>query len=109
EQVANCMCNFSKEGSSLGFHKSLLHRSLYLSPSSNPNGVSGYSGNTRSSLMPGSVELLASFMQDIQNIGNADSEIVKNCEVFDIKVYLKKIILMYWLCILGDKSNGDIV
>ncbi|NWZ50820.1 MPP9 phase, partial [Haliaeetus albicilla] len=50
------------------------------SPSSNPNGVSGYSGNTRSSLMPGSVELLASFMQDIQNIGNADSEIVKNCE-----------------------------
>ncbi|NWU65678.1 MPP9 phase, partial [Pterocles burchelli] len=50
------------------------------SPSSNANGVSGYSGNTRSSLMPGSVELLASFMQDIQNIGNADSEIVKNCE-----------------------------
>ncbi|NXW02180.1 MPP9 phase, partial [Fregetta grallaria] len=50
------------------------------SPSSNPNGVSGYSGNTRSSLMPGSVELLASFMQDIQNVGNADSEIVKNCE-----------------------------
>ncbi|NXT50726.1 MPP9 phase, partial [Pluvianellus socialis] len=50
------------------------------SPSSNPNGVSGYSGNTRSSLMPGSVELFASFMQDIQNTGNADSEIVKNCE-----------------------------
>ncbi|NXA30094.1 MPP9 phase, partial [Ibidorhyncha struthersii] len=50
------------------------------SPLSNPNGVSGYSGNTRSSLTPGSVELLASFTQDIQNIGNADSEIVKNCE-----------------------------
>ncbi|KFZ47396.1 M-phase phosphoprotein 9 [Antrostomus carolinensis] len=50
------------------------------SPSSSPNGVSGYSGNTRSSLMPGSVELLTSFMQDIQNIGHADSEIVKNCE-----------------------------
>ncbi|KAM9371811.1 M-phase phosphoprotein 9 [Phaethornis superciliosus] len=48
--------------------------------SSNPNGVSGYSGNTRSSLMPGAVELLSSFMQDIQNIGNADSEFVKNCE-----------------------------
>ncbi|NXJ95226.1 MPP9 phase, partial [Corythaixoides concolor] len=47
---------------------------------SNPNGVSGYSGNARSLLMPGSVELVASFMQDIQNIGNADSEIVKNCE-----------------------------
>ncbi|XP_041901592.1 M-phase phosphoprotein 9-like isoform X2 [Corvus kubaryi] len=50
------------------------------SPSSNPNGVSGYSGNTRSSLKPDSVELLASFMQDIQNIGHADSEIVRNCE-----------------------------
>jgi len=37
--------------------------------------------------MPGSVELFASFVQDIQNTGNADSEIVKNCEVFDAKVY----------------------
>ncbi|NXX94980.1 MPP9 phase, partial [Centropus bengalensis] len=50
------------------------------SPLSNPNGVSGYSGNARSSLMSGSVELLASFMQDIQNAGNADSEIVKSCQ-----------------------------
>ncbi|NXG33194.1 MPP9 phase, partial [Dromaius novaehollandiae] len=50
------------------------------SPSPNPNGVSGYSGNTRSSLTPGSVEVLASFMQDIQNIGSADSETVKSCE-----------------------------
>ncbi|XP_014730567.1 PREDICTED: M-phase phosphoprotein 9 isoform X2 [Sturnus vulgaris] len=50
------------------------------SSSSSPNGVSGYSGNTRSSLKPASVELLASFMQDIQNIGHADSEIVRNCE-----------------------------
>ncbi|XP_063029211.1 M-phase phosphoprotein 9 isoform X1 [Melospiza melodia melodia] len=49
-------------------------------PSSNPCGVSGYSGNARSSLKPGSVELLASFMQDIQNIGHANSEIVRNCE-----------------------------
>ncbi|XP_066418465.1 M-phase phosphoprotein 9 isoform X1 [Molothrus aeneus] len=49
-------------------------------PSSNPSGVSGYSGNTRFSLKPGSVELLASFMQDIQNIGHANSEIVRNCE-----------------------------
>ncbi|KAM9624987.1 M-phase phosphoprotein 9 isoform 2-T5 [Morphnus guianensis] len=61
-------------------HSSLCNLDCNRSPSSNPNGVSGYSGNTRSSLMPGSVELLASFMQDIQNIGNADSEIVKNCE-----------------------------
>ncbi|XP_009472649.1 PREDICTED: LOW QUALITY PROTEIN: M-phase phosphoprotein 9 [Nipponia nippon] len=60
-------------------HSSVCNLNCNRSPSSNPNGVSGYSGNTRSSLMPSS-ELLASFMQDIQNIGNADSEIVKNCE-----------------------------
>ncbi|XP_014820288.1 PREDICTED: M-phase phosphoprotein 9 isoform X1 [Calidris pugnax] len=61
-------------------HSSVCNLNCNRSPSSVPNGVSGYSGNTRSSLAPGSVELLASFMQDIQNIGNSDSEIVKNCE-----------------------------
>ncbi|XP_074777498.1 M-phase phosphoprotein 9 isoform X3 [Athene noctua] len=61
-------------------HSSVCNLNCNRSPSSNPNGVSGYSGNTGSSLVPGSVELLASFMRDIQNIGNADSEIVKNCE-----------------------------
>ncbi|XP_066055740.1 M-phase phosphoprotein 9 isoform X2 [Chamaea fasciata] len=61
-------------------HSSVCNLNSSRSPSSNPNGVSGYSGNTRSSLKPGSVELLASFMQDIQNIGHADSEIVRNCE-----------------------------
>ncbi|XP_038008319.1 M-phase phosphoprotein 9 isoform X2 [Motacilla alba alba] len=61
-------------------HSSVCNLNSNRSPSSNPNGVSGYSGNTRSSLKPGSVELLASFMQDIQNIGHANSEIVRNCE-----------------------------
>ncbi|XP_062360552.1 M-phase phosphoprotein 9 [Cinclus cinclus] len=61
-------------------HSSVCNLNSNRSPSSNPNGVSDYSGNTRSSLKPGSVELLASFMQDIQNIGHADSEIVRNCE-----------------------------
>ncbi|XP_065548416.1 M-phase phosphoprotein 9 isoform X2 [Lathamus discolor] len=61
-------------------HSSVCHLHCNRSPSSNPNGVSGYSGNTRSSLIPGSVELLASFVQDLQNAGNADSEIVKSCE-----------------------------
>ncbi|XP_074461931.1 M-phase phosphoprotein 9 isoform X4 [Larus michahellis] len=61
-------------------HSSVCNLNCNRSPSSNPNGVSGYSGNTTSSLMPGSVKLLASFVQDIQNIGNTDSEIVKNCE-----------------------------
>ncbi|XP_068886858.1 M-phase phosphoprotein 9 isoform X1 [Aphelocoma coerulescens] len=59
-------------------HSSVCNLNCNRSPSSNPNGVSGYSGNTRSSLKPDSVELLASFMQDIQNIGHAD--IVRNCE-----------------------------
>ncbi|XP_010195652.2 M-phase phosphoprotein 9 isoform X2 [Colius striatus] len=38
-------------------------------------------GNTRSSLTPGFVELLASFMQDLQSTGNADLETAKNCEI----------------------------
>ncbi|XP_021268266.1 M-phase phosphoprotein 9 [Numida meleagris] len=50
------------------------------SPSSNPSRVSGYSGNNRSSLRAGSVELLSSYMRDIQNSENADSETVKSCE-----------------------------
>ncbi|XP_025970457.2 M-phase phosphoprotein 9 isoform X2 [Dromaius novaehollandiae] len=61
-------------------HNSVFNLNSNRSPSPNPNGVSGYSGNTRSSLTPGSVEVLASFMQDIQNIGSADSETVKSCE-----------------------------
>ncbi|KFR08307.1 M-phase phosphoprotein 9, partial [Opisthocomus hoazin] len=61
-------------------HSSVCNLHCNRSPASNPNGVSGYSGKARSSLMPGSVELFASFVQDIQNTGNADSEIVKNCE-----------------------------
>ncbi|KAM6341096.1 M-phase phosphoprotein 9 isoform 3-T5 [Alca torda] len=61
-------------------HSSVCNLNCNRSPSSNPSGVSGYSGNARSSLMPGSVELLASFVQDIQNTGNGDSKIVKNCE-----------------------------
>ncbi|XP_064582731.1 M-phase phosphoprotein 9 isoform X2 [Zonotrichia leucophrys gambelii] len=61
-------------------HSSVCNLNSNRGPSSNPSGVSGYSGNARSSLKPGSVELLASFMQDIQNIGHANSEIVRNCE-----------------------------
>ncbi|KFO71462.1 M-phase phosphoprotein 9 [Cuculus canorus] len=86
--MENCDVNATQEipSSSAGSdvkntHSSVCDLNCNRSPSSNPNGVSGYSGNTRSSLMSGSVELLASFMQDIQNVGNADSEIVKNCEI----------------------------
>lgn len=61
-------------------HSSVCNLNCNRSSSPNPNGVSGYSGNTRSSLKPDSVELLASFMQDIQDIGHADLEIVRNCE-----------------------------
>ncbi|XP_061866179.1 M-phase phosphoprotein 9 isoform X3 [Colius striatus] len=62
-------------------HSSVCNFNCNRSPSSNPNGVSGYSGNTRSSLTPGFVELLASFMQDLQSTGNADLETAKNCEI----------------------------
>ncbi|KYO39631.1 M-phase phosphoprotein 9 isoform X2 [Alligator mississippiensis] len=50
------------------------------SPLSNPNGVSSFSGKTSPSVIPGSVEVLASFMQDIQKTGRTDSEILQNCE-----------------------------
>uniref|UniRef100_A0A8C8RDF6 M-phase phosphoprotein 9 n=1 Tax=Pelusios castaneus TaxID=367368 RepID=A0A8C8RDF6_9SAUR len=49
-------------------------------PSSNTNGVSSFSGQASPSIIPGSVEVLASFMQDIQNSGRTDSEILENCE-----------------------------
>uniref|UniRef100_A0A8C0GK06 M-phase phosphoprotein 9 n=1 Tax=Chelonoidis abingdonii TaxID=106734 RepID=A0A8C0GK06_CHEAB len=48
------------------------------SPSSNPNGVSSFSGKTSRSVIP--VEVLASLMHDIQKSGGTDSEILKNCE-----------------------------
>uniref|UniRef100_A0A7M4G2F9 M-phase phosphoprotein 9 n=1 Tax=Crocodylus porosus TaxID=8502 RepID=A0A7M4G2F9_CROPO len=50
------------------------------SPLSNPNGVSSFSGKTSPSVIPGSIEVLASFMQDIQKTGRTDSEILQNCE-----------------------------
>lgn len=59
---------------------SVYNFSCNRSPSSSSNGVSGYSGNTRSSLMSGSVGLLDSFLQDIHNIGDGDSEVVKSRE-----------------------------
>lgn len=61
-------------------HGSVCNLNCNRSPSANPSGVSGYSGNTRSSLVAASVELLSSYMRDIQHSGNADSETVKNCE-----------------------------
>uniref|UniRef100_A0A8C5UFT9 M-phase phosphoprotein 9 n=1 Tax=Malurus cyaneus samueli TaxID=2593467 RepID=A0A8C5UFT9_9PASS len=67
-------------------HSSDCDLSCSRSPSSSANGVSGYSGNTRSSLKPGSVELLASFMQDIQNIGHAHSESLRNCELIQDEI-----------------------
>ncbi|XP_073169112.1 M-phase phosphoprotein 9 isoform X3 [Lepidochelys kempii] len=57
------------------------------SPSSNPNGVSSFSGKTSPSVIPGSVEVLASFMQDIQKSGRTDSEILKNCETRWIQLF----------------------
>ncbi|XP_039360907.1 M-phase phosphoprotein 9 isoform X2 [Mauremys reevesii] len=55
------------------------------SPSSNPNGVSSFSGKTSRSVIP--VEVLASFMHDIQKSGGTDSEILKNCETRWIQLF----------------------
>uniref|UniRef100_A0A8B9C5Q2 M-phase phosphoprotein 9 n=1 Tax=Anser brachyrhynchus TaxID=132585 RepID=A0A8B9C5Q2_9AVES len=78
-------------------HSSVCNLNCNRSPSSNPNGVSGYSGNSRSSLIPGSIELLSSFVRDIQNVGNADSEIVKNCELIQDEIrQLVKLQISNW-------------
>ncbi|XP_044846141.1 M-phase phosphoprotein 9 isoform X3 [Mauremys mutica] len=55
------------------------------SPSSNPNGVSSFSGKTSRSVIP--VEVLASFMHDIQKSGGTDSEVLKNCETRWIQLF----------------------
>uniref|UniRef100_A0A674K189 M-phase phosphoprotein 9 n=1 Tax=Terrapene triunguis TaxID=2587831 RepID=A0A674K189_9SAUR len=67
--------------------KTLLLSADKSSPSSNPNGVSSFSGKTSPSVIPGSVEALASFMQDIQKSGRTDSEILKNCETRWIQLF----------------------
>uniref|UniRef100_A0A8D0H685 Uncharacterized protein n=1 Tax=Sphenodon punctatus TaxID=8508 RepID=A0A8D0H685_SPHPU len=50
------------------------------SPLSNPNGISCFSGKTSPSVIPGSVEALASFMQGTQTGERTESEILKHCE-----------------------------
>ncbi|XP_074061548.1 LOW QUALITY PROTEIN: M-phase phosphoprotein 9 [Macrotis lagotis] len=44
------------------------------------NGLSSFSGKTRISVIKSAVEVLTSFMQDLQNCGKADSEIWRKCE-----------------------------
>ncbi|XP_068937640.1 M-phase phosphoprotein 9 isoform X2 [Petaurus breviceps papuanus] len=44
------------------------------------NGLSSFSGKTCISLIQSAVEVLTSFMQDLQNCGKADSEIWRKCE-----------------------------
>ncbi|XP_062038688.1 M-phase phosphoprotein 9 isoform X4 [Lepus europaeus] len=44
------------------------------------NGVSSFSGKTGPSVIQGTVEVLTSFMQELQNSGKTDSELWKNCE-----------------------------
>uniref|UniRef100_A0A8C3CPP3 M-phase phosphoprotein 9 n=1 Tax=Cairina moschata TaxID=8855 RepID=A0A8C3CPP3_CAIMO len=78
-------------------HSSVCDLNCNRSPSSNPSGVSGYSGNSRSSLIPGSIELLSSLVRDTQSVGNADSEIVKNCELIQDEIrQLVKLQISNW-------------
>ncbi|KAM6166405.1 M-phase phosphoprotein 9 [Erethizon dorsatum] len=50
------------------------------SPRLSTNGVSSFSGKTRPPAVQGTVEVLASFMRELQNGGKTDSELWKNCE-----------------------------
>uniref|UniRef100_A0A4X1UDZ3 M-phase phosphoprotein 9 n=1 Tax=Sus scrofa TaxID=9823 RepID=A0A4X1UDZ3_PIG len=61
---------------SLGLNLNTTNRSSPLST----NGVSSFSGKTRPSVIQGTVEVLTSLMQELQNSGKTDSELWKNCE-----------------------------
>ncbi|XP_066870422.1 M-phase phosphoprotein 9 isoform X3 [Kogia breviceps] len=61
---------------SLGLNLSTNRSSPHLST----NGVSSFSGKTRPSVIQGTVEVLTSLMQELQNSGKTDSELWKNCE-----------------------------
>ncbi|XP_024901244.1 M-phase phosphoprotein 9 isoform X5 [Pteropus alecto] len=61
---------------SLGLNLNINRSSPHLST----NGVSSFSGKTRSSVIQGTVEVLTSLMQELQNSGKTDSELWKNCE-----------------------------
>uniref|UniRef100_A0A2K6FJG0 M-phase phosphoprotein 9 n=1 Tax=Propithecus coquereli TaxID=379532 RepID=A0A2K6FJG0_PROCO len=50
------------------------------SPHLSTNGVSSFSGKTRPSVIQGTVGVLTSLMQELQNSGKTDSELWKNCE-----------------------------
>ncbi|XP_065381349.1 M-phase phosphoprotein 9 isoform X4 [Macaca fascicularis] len=75
-----------KTSSSVESDKNSLH-SLGLnlntdrsSPHLSTNGVSSFSGKTRPSVIQGTVEVLTSLMQELQNSGKTDSELWKSCE-----------------------------
>ncbi|XP_027627979.1 M-phase phosphoprotein 9 isoform X3 [Tupaia chinensis] len=61
---------------SLGLNLNINRSSPHLST----NGVSSSSGKTRPSVIRGTVEVLTSLMQELQNSGKTDSELWKNCE-----------------------------
>lgn len=59
------------------------------SPHLSTNGVSSFSGKTRPSVIQGTVEVLTSLMQELQNSGKTDSELWKNCEVSSFVLFLE--------------------
>uniref|UniRef100_A0A8C0WRN7 M-phase phosphoprotein 9 n=1 Tax=Castor canadensis TaxID=51338 RepID=A0A8C0WRN7_CASCN len=61
---------------SLGLSLNADRSSLHLST----NGVSSFSGKTRPSVIQGTVEVLTSLMQELQNSGKTDSDLWKTCE-----------------------------
>uniref|UniRef100_A0A8C9GJC2 M-phase phosphoprotein 9 n=1 Tax=Piliocolobus tephrosceles TaxID=591936 RepID=A0A8C9GJC2_9PRIM len=80
-----------KTSSSVESDKNSLH-SLGLnlntdrsSPHLSTNGVSSFSGKTRPSVIQGTVEVLTSLMQELQNSGKTDSELWKSCEISNME------------------------
>ncbi|XP_054551317.1 M-phase phosphoprotein 9-like isoform X3 [Talpa occidentalis] len=59
---------------------SLLNEQGISSPHLSTNGVSSFSGKTTPSVIQGTVEVLSSLMQELQNSGKADAELWKNSE-----------------------------
>ncbi|KAG8514975.1 M-phase phosphoprotein 9 [Galemys pyrenaicus] len=68
---------------SLGLNLSTNRSSPHLST----NGVSSFSGKTRPSVIQGTVEVLSSFMQELQDGGKTDSELWKNSETSWLQLF----------------------
>ncbi|XP_074212526.1 M-phase phosphoprotein 9 isoform X3 [Camelus bactrianus] len=77
QKTSSVESDIKNSSHSLGLNLNTNSRS---SPHLSTNGVSSFSGKTRPSVIQGTVEVLTSLMQELQNSGKTDSELWKNCE-----------------------------